>query len=102
MAADSCQRHDMRAVEPPAAQGMDAYMQVESYSFWFGAKDYPNALALFQKAITLEPDAPDLYYYVGETYRGQGDYRSARDAYQEAINGTRLLPRPSWAAPART
>jgi tetratricopeptide (TPR) repeat protein len=53
---------------------------------FLGAKDYPNALALFQQAITLEPNAPDLYYYIGETYRGQGDYRSARDAYQEAIN----------------
>jgi tetratricopeptide (TPR) repeat protein len=50
------------------------------------ANDYPNALALFQQAITLEPDAPDLYYYLGETYRGKGDYSSARDAYQEAIN----------------
>ncbi|HEX7620823.1 MAG TPA: tetratricopeptide repeat protein [Anaerolineales bacterium] len=50
------------------------------------AKDYPNALALFDQAIKLEPDAPDLYYYVGETYRSKGDLRSARDAYQEAIN----------------
>ena len=62
-------------------------------------KDYPNALVLFQQAISLEPDAPDLYYYVGETYRAQGDYHSAKDtyraqgdyhsagdAYQEAIN----------------
>jgi len=53
---------------------------------FLGAKDYPNALVLFQQAIILEPDASDLYYYVGETYRGQGDYRRARDAYQGAIN----------------
>ncbi len=53
---------------------------------FLGAKDYPNALALFQQALTLEPDAPDIYYYIGETYRGQGNYRSARDACQEAIN----------------
>lgn len=53
---------------------------------FLGAKDYANALALFQQAITLEPDAADIYYYIGETYRGEGEYRSARDAYQEAIN----------------
>ena len=53
---------------------------------FLGTKDYPNALVLFRQAISLEPDAPDLYYYLGETYRAQGDYRSARDAYQEAIN----------------
>ena len=53
---------------------------------FLAVKDYTNAMVLFQQAITLEPDAPDLYYYVGEIYRAQGDYRKARDAYQEAIN----------------
>jgi len=53
---------------------------------FLGAEDYTNALVLFQQAISLEPDAPDLHYYIGETYREQGDNRSARDAYQEAIN----------------
>ncbi len=48
-------------------------------------KDYTNALVLFQQAIGLEPDAPDLYYYIGEIYRVQGNYRKARDAYQKAI-----------------
>jgi tetratricopeptide (TPR) repeat protein len=48
--------------------------------------DYTNAMVNFQQAITLEPDAPDLYYYVGEIYRAEGDYKSARDAYQQAIN----------------
>jgi tetratricopeptide (TPR) repeat protein len=53
---------------------------------FLGAKDYPNAHALFQQAIAMEPEAPDLYYYIGETYRSQRNYRSARDAYQDAIN----------------
>jgi tetratricopeptide (TPR) repeat protein len=53
---------------------------------FLAAKDYPNALVLFQQAISLEPDAPDLYYYVGETYLAQEDYRHAGDAYQQAIN----------------
>jgi tetratricopeptide (TPR) repeat protein len=53
---------------------------------FLGRRDYNNALVLFQQAITLESSAPDFYYYVGETYRSQGDFRSARDAYQQAIN----------------
>jgi tetratricopeptide (TPR) repeat protein len=53
---------------------------------FLGANDYPNALVLFEQAITMEPDAPDFYYYIGETYRSQGNYHNARDAYQEAIN----------------
>ena len=48
--------------------------------------DYTNALLLFEQAINLEQESPDLYYYVGETYRAQGNYLKARDAYQEAIN----------------
>lgn len=53
---------------------------------FLGIKDYTNALLLFEQAIGLEPEAADLYYYVGETYREQGDNRKARDAYQEALN----------------
>ena len=53
---------------------------------FLGAQDYPNAIALFQQAITPEPNAPDIYYYIGEAYRGQDDYRRALEAYQEAIN----------------
>lgn len=58
----------------------------ESGLRFLAAQDYTNAMVLFQQAIGLEPDAPDLYYYVGEIYRAQGDYHNARDAYQDAIN----------------
>jgi len=68
---------------------------------FLGVKDYPNALALFQQAITLEPNAPDLYYYVGETYFGKGDFRSARDAYQETINRDSSFA-PAFLGRART
>ncbi len=53
---------------------------------FLGAKDYKNALALFQQAQGLEPAAPDIDYYIGEVYRGQGSFRPARDEYQKAIN----------------
>jgi len=58
----------------------------ESGLRFLAVKDYTNAMVLFQQAISLEPDAPDLYYYVGEIYRAQADYRNARDSYQDAIN----------------
>jgi tetratricopeptide (TPR) repeat protein len=50
------------------------------------ARDYKNALVLFQQVEDLEPNAPDIYYYIGETYRAQANYRTARDEYQTAIN----------------
>lgn len=49
-------------------------------------EDYKNALVLFQQAQSLEPNAPDIYYYIAEVYRLQGSYRTARDEYQKAIN----------------
>ena len=53
---------------------------------FLAAKDYKNALALFQQAQILEPSAPDFGYYIGEIYRAQGSFRSARDEYQKVIN----------------
>ncbi len=53
---------------------------------FLAARDYKNALALFQQAEGLEPSAPDITYYIGEIYRAQGSFRSALDEYQKAIN----------------
>jgi tetratricopeptide (TPR) repeat protein len=53
---------------------------------FLAAKDYTNALALFQQAEGLEPAAPDITYYIGEIYRAQGSFRAALDEYQKAIN----------------
>ena len=53
---------------------------------FLAAKDYKNALALFQQAQSLEPGAPDIDYYIGEIYRVQAIYYTARDYYQKAIN----------------
>jgi tetratricopeptide (TPR) repeat protein len=58
----------------------------ESGLRFLAAEDYTNAMVLFQQAKSLEPEAPDIYYYIGEIYRAQGDFRNARDSYQDAIN----------------
>ena len=53
---------------------------------FLGGKDYKNALVLFQQVENLEPNSPDVYYYIAEIYRAQGSYRAAKDEYQKAIN----------------
>jgi len=50
------------------------------------ASDYETARVQFQEVLKTEPNAADVYYYIGECYRMQGDYRNARDSYQTAIN----------------
>lgn len=41
---------------------------------------------LFQQTQELEPNAPDIYYYIAEIYRAEGSFHQARDEYQLAIN----------------
>jgi tetratricopeptide (TPR) repeat protein len=67
---------------------------------FMGANDYKNALALFQQAQGLEPDAPDIFYYIGEIYRAQASFRPARDQYQKAINKDRNFA-PAYLGRAR-
>ncbi len=50
------------------------------------AGDYTTARVQFQDVLKTEPNAVDVYYYIGESYRMEGDYRNARDFYQTAIN----------------
>ena len=48
--------------------------------------NYDTARVQFQQVLVSEPNAADVYYYIGESYRGEGNYRVARYNYQEAIN----------------
>ena len=50
------------------------------------AQDYKNAIAMFHQALNAEPQAADVYFYIGEAYRMQDDYSDAHSAYQTAIN----------------
>jgi tetratricopeptide (TPR) repeat protein len=49
------------------------------------AGNFETARIQFQDVLKSEPDAADVYYYIGESYRLQGNYSSARDAYQLSI-----------------
>lgn len=47
--------------------------------------DYPSMLTYLDQAITVQPDAVDLYYYKGEAYRLMGDLNQAQKYYQQAL-----------------
>ncbi|TLN19232.1 tetratricopeptide repeat protein, partial [bacterium] len=47
--------------------------------------DWTSALGYLQQVIEVEPDAPDLYYLMGEIYRFQGQSEDALDAYNTSI-----------------
>jgi len=47
--------------------------------------DWPAALTYLQNAILLEPESPDLYFYIGEVQRYMENYESSLEAYQRSI-----------------
>jgi len=49
--------------------------------------DYPKALKLFIEAQINEPDRPEIYYNIGNTYYKSGKYNAARESYREALKG---------------
>jgi tetratricopeptide (TPR) repeat protein len=46
---------------------------------------YETARVQFELVLDNEPDAADVYYFIGESYRLEEDYKNALDAYQDAI-----------------
>ncbi len=47
---------------------------------------YETARVQFRQVLDNEPEAVDAYYYIGESYRLEGNFSKARDANQAAIN----------------
>ena len=47
---------------------------------------YDTARVQFEDVLKNEPNSADTLFFIGETYRAQGDPYKARDYYQEAIN----------------
>jgi len=45
-------------------------------------KDFPAALQLYQKALYLNNQIPEVYFNLGYIYLSQGDYQSAMASYQ--------------------
>jgi tetratricopeptide (TPR) repeat protein len=64
------------------AQSRDAFNAAINY---FKQGQCQNAIPLFEQVLTIEPEAADAYYYLGECYRLAGDYRAALNAYERAI-----------------
>lgn len=52
---------------------------------FLAAGQYETARVQFQLVLQSEPGAADVHYYIGESYRFEGKYSNARDAYQKAI-----------------
>jgi tetratricopeptide (TPR) repeat protein len=53
--------------------------------FAYNRGEWAQVLAYLQQVATLEPNAPDIYYHMGEAYRFQQRFLDAIDAYNQSI-----------------
>ncbi len=51
----------------------------------FEQGNWDEAIQYMHQVATVEPDAPDLYYYIGEAQRMKGDLKSALNTFSEII-----------------
>jgi thioredoxin-like negative regulator of GroEL len=51
----------------------------------FQRGDMEQMRSLMQQAAEVEPEAPDIPYYIGESYLQEGEYQLALDAYNQSI-----------------
>ena len=61
-----------------------------------GRGELDKALTNFYQAVTTEPNAPDLYYQIGETYRQQGQLSPAGMPLTRHANCKAVLHRLTW------
>jgi tetratricopeptide (TPR) repeat protein len=70
------------AATPHSGASGDTYrVVVQSY----GSGDWAMVRLMMEQIATAEPGAADALYFIGETYRLEGRYTEALDAFQEAI-----------------
>ena len=51
----------------------------------FSEGDYEGAIAFYEEVLKNEPEAADIYYYIGEVYRAMGDDSNAYNFYGQAL-----------------
>jgi tetratricopeptide (TPR) repeat protein len=53
--------------------------------FAYERGEWAQVLVYLQQVVTLEPNAPDIYYHMGEAYRFQQRFSDAIDSYNKSI-----------------
>ncbi len=67
---------------PRAPQAIDQYRAAEMA---YKNGDWDAYIASMELVAALEPEAPDIHYWIGEAYRFKGDWDRAQEAYENAL-----------------
>ncbi len=67
----------------------DERAQFAVAGWYFGQQDFPQAIAHYEKATTINPDYTTAWNLMGYAYRQNGDFASAEKAFQKYVE---LIP----------
>ncbi len=70
------------AIKHDSVYGFSHFLSGKIY---FAQEKYDQAIVAYQKAIKLGYKSEDLYYDLGLSYQGKGDYESACESYKETL-----------------
>lgn len=76
---------------PTAAYVRTPHAVIEAYAIGlraFERGDWARAAEYFQQSVETDPTAPDLYYWLGEARRRNGQIGAALNAYNQAIRAS--------------
>ncbi|HVN16024.1 MAG TPA: tetratricopeptide repeat protein [Anaerolineales bacterium] len=67
---------------PRQPQSLDQFRAAKAA---YAKGDWASYITNMEEVARLEPDSPDVYYFIGEGYRFEGDWRNASNAYNQAL-----------------
>ncbi len=67
---------------PRQPQSLDQFRAAKAA---YAKGDWASYITNMQEVARLEPDSPDVFYFIGEGYRFEGDWRNASNAYNQAL-----------------
>jgi tetratricopeptide (TPR) repeat protein len=53
---------------------------------YFDSGDYESMLSFMDQVLREEPEAPDVHYFIGEANRSMGEFKTAIESYQLALD----------------
>lgn len=72
------------AADPASPASANVYLN-RGFTYYYGLKKYPEAVADFQRSLALKPEQPAVLGYLGEAYLQMKDYANAQTVYGQVL-----------------
>ncbi|HXN06333.1 MAG TPA: tetratricopeptide repeat protein [Nitrospiria bacterium] len=88
--------------DEPVFDLKEATLHLKAGLKWYYQKKYLKAASEFEKAVEINPEYKEAYYYLGYSYYKMGNLDASRDAFNQAYElDSRFTPLPSSPVPGK-